>query len=425
VLLIIDEAHKLSQELFEEIRLLSNIEMQSTKLVNIFFVGQNEIHDLLEKEESRALRQRITLIYNMKPFTAEETRQYIRHRLRIAGTEQNLFTEKAVRRIHQFSKGYARLINTLCDRALLTGYTKELAQITPGIIKECVEELRLPGESRKGQYQKRKLSKKRTKTTQKGVIVLTSFLLAVILLSGFLVIAAQDGSYLVNLMLSYGKGVERSEAVVSQNGPSNSQDPNSQQAPAVSPFARQIKQEPPVESVSVAPTNSQDLNSQQAPDVSPIARKVEQEPPVESVSEVSKEVVESQNGPVLDSTGKNKQAPPIKYLKVIVRFSHDDVEISKESRKVLDDFVERVGQNKNVKITVKGYTNGLGNPDYNKRLSGFRANVVKSYLVAKGIREDIIASIGMGEESPLKPYGTLEGRIANRRVEVELIPPKN
>jgi len=169
VLLIIDEAHKLSQELLEEIRLLSNIETQSAKLLNIFFVGQNEIHDLLERNESRALRQRITLMYNLKPCTAEETEEYIRHRLRVAGTEQNLFTEKAVRKIYQFSQGYPRLINTVCDRALLTGYTKGLRLITPNIIKECVAELSLPGENRKRKYQRLISSDKQTTNSKKGL----------------------------------------------------------------------------------------------------------------------------------------------------------------------------------------------------------------------------------------------------------------
>lgn len=141
VLLIIDEAHKLSEELLEEIRLLSNIEHQGNRLINIFFVGQNELKDILLNPQFRALRQRITLFYDIKPLTAGETAAYIKHRLQVAGGDGEVFTAEAADVVHEFSKGYPRLINTICGRSMLTGYISEKKSIDATIVRECSREL--------------------------------------------------------------------------------------------------------------------------------------------------------------------------------------------------------------------------------------------------------------------------------------------
>ncbi len=146
VLLIIDEAHTLSTDHLEQIRLLSNIELPERKLMSIFLVGQDELNETLISYECRALRQRITLICRVEPLSEGETTEYIRHRLKIAGTKRELFSQSTVLEIQRFSRGYPRLINIICDRALLTGYVRELRKITPSLIKECSQEMLLPGE---------------------------------------------------------------------------------------------------------------------------------------------------------------------------------------------------------------------------------------------------------------------------------------
>ncbi|MFO7460437.1 MAG: AAA family ATPase [Desulfatiglandales bacterium] len=146
VLLIIDEAHTLNTDLLEQIRLLSNIELPERKLISIFLVGQDELNETLTSHQCRALRQRITLISRVEPLSEEETGEYIRHRLRVAGTNRELFSKAAVREIYRLSRGYPRVINILCDHALLSGYVKESRKITPGIVKGCGREMLLPGE---------------------------------------------------------------------------------------------------------------------------------------------------------------------------------------------------------------------------------------------------------------------------------------
>jgi type II secretory pathway predicted ATPase ExeA len=146
VLLIIDEAHTLSAGHLEQIRLLSNIELPERRLISIFLVGQDELNETLTSYECRALRQRISLICRVEPLSEAETAEYIRHRLKIAGTDREIFSKPAIGEIHRFSRGYPRLINIICDHALLTGYARDTRKITPALIKECGQDMLLPGE---------------------------------------------------------------------------------------------------------------------------------------------------------------------------------------------------------------------------------------------------------------------------------------
>ena len=144
VLLIVDEAQRLNKELLEEIRLLSNIELQHTKLINLFFVGQIEFNEIISSEENKALRQRITLRYNIEPLNLSETGEYIKHRLQVAGAKRTIFNTDAIAELYSFSQGYPRLINVICDYALLTGFVKEKKIIDASIIRECASELKIP-----------------------------------------------------------------------------------------------------------------------------------------------------------------------------------------------------------------------------------------------------------------------------------------
>jgi len=143
VLLVIDEAQRLNHEQLDEIRVLSNIEAQNTKLLNIFFVGQDEFNDILLENKNRALRQRITINYNIDPLTESESAAYVRYRLKTAGSQKSIFDSDSLREIHLFSEGYPRLINIICDHALLTGYVKGVLHITADIIAECALELKI------------------------------------------------------------------------------------------------------------------------------------------------------------------------------------------------------------------------------------------------------------------------------------------
>ena len=141
VLLIIDESQRLNHELLQEIRLLANIDLGGQVLLNIFFVGQTEFHQILKEERNRTVRQRITASFHLDPLNAGEVKNYIVHRLRVAGATSQIFTDEAIQRIFGITSGYPRLINILCDHALMTGYSSGTTAILPSIIDECAGDL--------------------------------------------------------------------------------------------------------------------------------------------------------------------------------------------------------------------------------------------------------------------------------------------
>lgn len=141
VLLIVDEAHRLSNDLLEQLRLLSNIERPDNKLLNIFFIGQNELRRTLMARECQALAQRITVTYQIRTLRESETEEYVKYRLKVAGTEEEIFMQTAIPEICRLSRGYPRLINIICDHALLIGYIRNLKTISPDVIRDCSGDL--------------------------------------------------------------------------------------------------------------------------------------------------------------------------------------------------------------------------------------------------------------------------------------------
>ncbi len=142
VVLLIDEAQDLSRELLEEIRLLSNLETDQRKLLQIVLVGQPELRDLLDDPALRQLRQRITVRYHLRPLSAWETEAYIQHRLHVAGANSRpSFSSWALWRIYRYSRGVPRLINAVCDKALLAGYVSGSDHLTGAHVRRAVREL--------------------------------------------------------------------------------------------------------------------------------------------------------------------------------------------------------------------------------------------------------------------------------------------
>ncbi|HKY05026.1 MAG TPA: AAA family ATPase [Blastocatellia bacterium] len=137
--LVVDEAHLLPHHLLEEIRLLSNFETNREKLLQVILCGQPELHDLFAQPELRQLKQRVSLKCAIQPLSQHETAEYIGWRLRVAGArDENMFDPAALRMIHQFSGGIPRIINNICDNALLTGFSEQTRRITRSIIEEVI-----------------------------------------------------------------------------------------------------------------------------------------------------------------------------------------------------------------------------------------------------------------------------------------------
>jgi general secretion pathway protein A len=144
-LLVVDEAHHLSPEILEEIRLLSNLETSQRKLLQIVLAGQPELDQKLDSHELRQLKQRIALRCHLEPLSLNETREYMSRRLKIAGAPAaiEIFSKAAIEAVFRHSRGIPRLINTICANALLAGYAKHAATITSEIIDGIARDLRL------------------------------------------------------------------------------------------------------------------------------------------------------------------------------------------------------------------------------------------------------------------------------------------
>lgn len=141
--IVVDDAQNLSWELLEEIRLLTNLEIASEKLVQIVLSGQPELEEKLRNPIVRQLRQRVSLWCKTQPLTIEETTAYIAKRLKIAGASQPVFSPDAAQLIHRYSKGIPRLINLICEHALISAYVEEIKPVPARIVESVSVELEL------------------------------------------------------------------------------------------------------------------------------------------------------------------------------------------------------------------------------------------------------------------------------------------
>ncbi len=142
--LIIDEAQNLSADVLEQVRLLTNLETSTQKLLQIILIGQPELRDSLARDDMRQLSQRVTARYHLDPISRDEADAYIRHRLQICGASQTIFNKRSVDRIHELSGGIPRLINVLCDRAMLGAYVEGTSLVDNKVVRKAAREVLNP-----------------------------------------------------------------------------------------------------------------------------------------------------------------------------------------------------------------------------------------------------------------------------------------
>ncbi len=143
VVLVIDEAQNLEPEVLEQVRMISNLETERDKLIQIILAGQPELNGILRRHDLRQLNQRITVRCRLTAMSFDDTEQYINHRLHISGSRiPGIFTQGAMRRIYRFSNGIPRLINVACEQALVMAWTRDQVHVTPGIAGEVIAELK-------------------------------------------------------------------------------------------------------------------------------------------------------------------------------------------------------------------------------------------------------------------------------------------
>ncbi len=390
VLLIIDEAQRLNHELLEQIRLLSNIEMDNRKLINIFFVGQSEFNKMLNEERNKAVRQRITVSYHIDPLTEQETREYILHRLKVAGCNRELFKPEAVRRIYTFSHGYPRLVNIICDHALLTGYSGAKKLIDVAVIRECEKELKIPID----RTDKNKTVSEIFEPTEENPFkVLRNqsagkrigyFAVIVLLLVG--------AGFFIFTLKSKDEPRWKMEEIA----------PQSYDSPTLK-----------AKDTFVPGVVNENENKKELPDVKRFDEQVMAE---RDLSASAQSKIDSQTDQL--STVPNVRAFPDR--KLVIYFKHNSNDLPSQAYDTLDRIAEFMVHNPDTKINVSGYTDSSGGYRYNVSVSQFRANMVKGYLVGKGVDPFKIKAVGLGPENPIASNETEKGRQTNRRVEIEL-----
>ncbi|HET9862342.1 MAG TPA: AAA family ATPase [Steroidobacteraceae bacterium] len=141
VVLVVDEAQNLAPEVLEQVRLLTNLETETQKLLQIILIGQPELREVLDRTELRQLAQRVTGRYHLDPLSAEETSAYVRHRLRVAGATREVFSNGALREVRRLSGGVPRIVNIICDRALLGAFTEDRHLVSGSVVRRAASEV--------------------------------------------------------------------------------------------------------------------------------------------------------------------------------------------------------------------------------------------------------------------------------------------
>lgn len=482
VLLIIDESQLLTQDLLEEIRLLSNIEQTSTKLINIFFIGQNEFNDILNLEQNRAVRQRLTLNYNIDPLSHEETCEYIKHRLSVAGTTETIFDPGALHEVYIYSGGFPRRINVICDHCLLSGYVKEKKIIDAGIVEECAKELLIPDNVGKRpvdglnlqhddavramqqpprypdppppppqpvapqpqpvyqpQYPPPMMEPKRGNIANIlfGIVIGIAFLI----FAWFFMFPDQFYTTVQQIRDRFSNNV----TVIKQTVPPR-------ETPSVAPETNQK-----IETASMVPENKAEIKKTDSVNNETQAPKKDPDPEPQVLHSIPEKKT-SQNAvltPSIDNSGTvnpqktdqkpeekitstpavtpaepvvdegfekktEKIIPPLPDETIIVRFKYNTNDFTQTGLDRLARFSDILVHYPDTRLQVTGYTDAAGTTTYNRKLSEFRANIVRSFLLGKGINADQIQVQGRGSDNPIENNDSAWGRMMNRRVEIHI-----
>jgi general secretion pathway protein A len=431
VLLIIDESQRLNHDLMEEIRLLSNIDLDGKVLINIFFVGQTEFREILSRKENRAVRQRITVSYHLAPLTEEEVQQYISHRLAVAGTTRNIFTAEALKAVSRTTQGYPRLINIICDHALMSGYSQGLKQVDADIIQECANELKIAIGPKPADEQApppapatdvRAAAAAETATADPLGSRRSALLFGICLLV-FGISWYFWGDSISDEFARWGKGKEVREprsATAGQTGEPMARPPSlavetgpreaksgSPAVPAKPPATAPAPAEPTPPAPETRTAAAAPLKSEPQPAVSAPAAA----PPPKTASP----------SPLEDAAAA---AEPFTLKGFTVYFTQNSIEIPVYANEMLAAAAALMKSNPNTAAVIEGHTDSVGDPVYNKLVSENRAAAVRNFLLGQGIALSRLSVAGFGSEKPLESNNTAEGRSKNRRVIIRLVPAK-
>ena len=483
VLLVVDDCHLLSQEMLEELRLLSNIEKADTKLITIFFVGQNSFNEMLAEPKNRAVRQRLTLKTEIHPLSVHETEDYIRHRLRVAGGGDKIFSAKACQVVHRYSAGVPLHINKLCDTALKAGANQGEATISASLIESSLGKVDLTAEPstislndkvaaelaqptkdysqfKLGDNPDSKITGFNLEAEQKGVWL--KFGVAA------LVLVAIGGYYLKSNIAPVVP--EKTTAQVVEQAQQPRQVSKSTSSPAVTVLeqngdginkakAEELKSailekaykgEDIAKEVSAVVYEDVEQVAQAGSDaaakeVDQIAESLEKLPEtmieatvggstvageeaVESSVNSDEKLVEIISPAAEETVAElvlNEQPEgtiePLEPRKILLPLLPNSLEFTSTGKKSFESFVEKLLNYPKATILVKGFVSSKSNSTENIKLSEERALHVYALLLQNGVDPEQVEIEGMGNKEPIASNDTRAGRAKNRRVEIVVI----
>ena len=462
VLLLIDNCHLLSQDMLEELRLLSNIEKDDGKLINIFFVGQPGFNEMLIQPSNRAIRQRLTIKVDLAALTAGETDEYIRHRLKVAGTAERIFSAKAIQIIHRYSIGIPRWINIICDHAMVAGSVQDKSTLDHKIVEQCIQKLNLPLKPTQEDFaglddERSHLKHFRGRFTagsaessatvaginlendgRWGWLKYGAAGVALLLFAAYfwqqagrapgnIEVAARKAELQVVVKETPQVRFAPTATVLGQN-----QDESNEKKAAVMKHAILGNNEDGrqgTEKQSGAGDVTQLVSSPAGPgsvkdpgekdgavlENTPAATIGGAVTAIEDVVKTPERVIVTTGQEV---TAKNQAIAPALPLKIMLPLAPNSLKLTAEANNEYKSFAEKLKAYPKAKLLVKGFVSTATDSPENIKLSEERAIVVQKMLVASGIESTRVQIKGMGNQEPIAPNNTSDGRTKNRRVEV-------
>jgi len=472
--LIIDEAHRLALPIFDEILSLSNLQLFNTHLLQIVLAGQSALLDTLRHPRLRSLNQRIGVRYNLQNMDRASTMHYISHRLGKAGcTDLSLFSKSALDSIWKASQGTPRLVNQLGDRALNEAYQKGKKRVGKREVKQIVKD---------PLYQPLFAAKVRS-WSMRAAYATTAFSLLFCLSLGLWYLGSgsrfiSEIAGIIGRVPVEHRAMVRHPIIIPSPGtaPVASGKMAAEEtvvvaaSEAVTPerpdlLAYQTSQADSITEPLLAETDLPDLrlnaiawDENPGRSIAVLNEKILHEgeflgdvrvlrinpdhvvlicgkehvikrihPPIPGMSPeatVEHSIDENYEAEASDPTEESSEETAyfLADFRPIINFDYKTSDLTSEAYEELDSIATILERSDKCEIVLRGYTDDVGPKGYNRRLSESRANIVRRYLVGKGISPDRITIIGMGEKNPLRPNTTDEGRAANRRVEIEFVP---
>jgi len=450
VLLIIDESQRLNHELLEEIRLLSNIDLAGKVLINIFFVGQSEFRQILAREENRAVRQRITVSYNLPPLTEDETGHYIKHRLKVAGTSREIFTPDALKAVYQCASGLPRLTNIVCDHALMTGYVRGLDRIDADVVRECGDDLKItigakplaektqPAAPRLAEKAQPAAPPPPTHTARPSAPPTgqqPQSARSVMIFAAFMVLLGAGwyfwGDRISDQLARWGKGKEARETQGSTAGDGSVRRSSAPPLPVETGPREPKSAEPSGETAKASIPATPESGSAAAP-------KPEAKEPPPAPEPAKAELKTVAPPPAVTAPPGAQTAAPVptpapagppaagifKLKEFTVFFTQNSTEITRSDMEILATAAALLKANLSTAGIIEGHTDSTGDPGYNKLVAENRAVSVRNYLISKGIAPSRLSIAAFGSEKPIDTNNTQEGRSKNRRAVIRIVSGK-